>query len=385
MSAPGFAVLCSADGVIVSSYGDAPMTAGSALAAAVARDSRDRVLQILSDAKLSEQHSIIQMVNGETLEVHCAGDAERILVVAGPTAADVRDRCAELTDEPVAGPMARRIASTSIPDELTIDLWQELARVNNDLATAQRQLAKSNAELRWLNEQKNQLLGMAAHDLRNPLAAVIAYSSFVLEEEARLSPEQSSMLRRIQVNVETMLGMVEDVLDFSAIESGTVRLDPVQVTLGELLTELVESSRLIADKKGIRIASVVDRDVPPLFADRRKLSQVLNNLMTNAIKFSHPGASVTVAAGCDPGSAVWISVSDRGLGMSPEQMDRLFKPFGRVGVQATGGEKSTGLGLAIARRIVEAHGGRIEVESAVGKGTTFTVVLPLPADAANDT
>lgn len=377
MSENGFAVLCGADGVVVSSYGDDDMAVGTSLAMAVARDSRERLLQILADGKLSEQHSIMQMAGGATIEMHCAGGDGRLLVVAALNAADVRQRCEELFDHPVAGPMARRIAATSVPDELSIDLWQELARVNNDLATAQRQLARNNAELRWLNEQKNQLLGMAAHDLRNPLAAVIAYSGFLLEDEARFTADQSGMLRRILVNVETMLEMVEDVLDFSAIESGTVRLDPVTLSLGELVTEVVENNLLIAEKKDIRIASAVDQNIPEVTVDRRKLSQVLNNLITNAIKFSHSGSSVTVAAGFDPDAGVWISVTDRGLGMSPQQKELLFKPFGRVGVAATAGEKSTGLGLAIARRIVEAHQGRIEVESVQGEGTTFTVVLPV--------
>lgn len=369
-------MLCGADGVIVSAYRSDDMTPGTSLAMAVARDSRERLLQILADGKLSEQHSILQMAGGETLEVHCAGEDEKILVVAAPTAADVRQRCEELFDQPDCGSLARRIATTSVPDELTIDLWQEVARVNNDLATAQRQLARTNGQLRWLNEQKNQLLGMAAHDLRNPLAVVMAYSDFLLEDEAQFSADQSGMLRRIRVSVETMLAMVEDVLDFSAIESGTVRLDPVELTLGELVSEVEESNKLVAEKKEIRIVSVVDRDIPRVRVDRRKLSQVLNNLMTNAIKFSHTGSSVTLAASFDPEAGIRISVTDRGLGMSPEQKERLFKPFGHVGVEATAGEKSTGLGLAIARRIVEAHQGRIEVESVEGKGTMFTVVLP---------
>lgn len=103
---------------------------------------------------------------------------------------------------------------------------------------------------------------------------------------------------------------------------------------------------------------------------------VLANLVSNAIKFSHPGSTVTIAARPDTDGSLRISVRDEGLGMPAEQTARLFQPFARVGVEATAGEKSTGLGLAIVRRIVEAHQGRVEVESAPGEGTTFTVLLP---------
>lgn len=383
MTDTGFAVLCAADGVVITSYGESAFTAGAPLTMAVARDSRERLLQIMSDARGGEQHSIMQMADGSTLELHCAGDNGRILVVGAPAVAGVRSRCEALASDPVAGAMARRIAATSVPDELTLDLWSELARVNNELATAQRQLAKSNAELRWLNEQKNQLLGMAAHDLRNPLAAVIAYTGFVLQKSENLSSDQAAMMHRIEVNVEAMLGMVEDVLDFSAIESGTVRLDPSELALGELISDIAETNGLIAERKNIRIVSIAGAGLPRIVADRRKLAQVINNLVTNAIKFSHPGSSVTIAAGAGDGE-VWISVTDRGLGMTPEQTARLFEPFARVGVQATAGEKSTGLGLAIVRRIVEAHRGHVEVESAPGQGTTFTVVLPAVGAAASD-
>lgn len=379
MSATGFAVLCGPDGIVLSNYGGDEPAVGTSLAVAVARESRQRLLQILADARLSEQHSIIETGDGATVEVHCAAEDGRLLVVAALNAGEVRRRCEELFDEPLAGPLARRIAATSVPDELTIDLWQQLARVNNDLATAQRQLARNNAELRWLNEQKNQLLGMAAHDLRNPLAAVIAYTEFLREDEAQFTADQRSMLRRISANVETMLEMVEDVVDFSAVESGTVRLDLVEVTLRELVSDVVENNLLVAEKKDIRIAWAVHPDVPQISADRRKLAQVLNNIVNNAIKFSHRGSAVDLDAGFDPEAGIRIAVVDRGLGMSPEQREQLFKPFGRVGVQATAGEKSTGLGLAIARRIVEAHQGRIEVESVQGEGTTFTVVLPVSA------
>ena len=376
MSRSGFAVICGPEGRVKSSFGEGPIAAGTSLSVVVARDSRERLLQVLLDAQTTEQHSVLQMEDGSALEVHCASDGGRTLVVAGATPADVRRRCEEICEDPGAAAMARRIVAASAPDELSADLWSELARVNNDLATVHRQLAKTNAELRWLNEQKNQLLGMAAHDLRNPLAAVLGYAHFVSIDAEQLSPEHRRMLGRIQANVQTMLSIVEDVVDFSAIESGTVRLDLKEFALPDLVAEVVEINGPIAARKDISIASILDSDVPVLVADKRKLSQVVSNLVTNAIKFSHSGSSLTIAAGPDPEGGLWISVSDHGLGMSPQQTARLFEPFASVGVQGTAGEKSTGLGLAIVRRIVEAHHGRVTVESVPGVGTTFTVVLP---------
>lgn len=376
MSGGGFSVLCSPAGIVTATFGTTMLETGSALVLAAAKDSRERLLQILADARQAEQHSILSTAGGATVEIHCASDGIRTLVIAAHDPAEVRSRCGELFDDPVAGPLARRIVSTAAPDELTLDLWSELAHVNNELATAQRSLAKSNAELRWLNEQKNQLLGMAAHDLRNPLAAVLGYAAFVLEDEQRLSPDQRGLMRRIVANARLMLAIVEDALDFSAIESGTVRLDVSEFSIDEFLAEAAETSEPLAHRKDIHIVTASDREMPPARADRAKLAQVINNLVTNAVKFSHSGSTVTLAAGPEPEGGIWFSVTDRGLGMSPEQTARLFQPFARVGVQPTGGEKSTGLGLAIVRRIVEAHRGRVEVESAPGQGTTFTVVLP---------
>lgn len=358
------------------SYG-AEIAPETALSKFIAPDSRERLQLLIQQSSGGASHSILQTAAGVTLEVHFASEAGRVLVLGAATPAGIRDRCAALQHEAGVEVLARRILEGATPDTLTIDLWSELARVNNELATAHRQLAKNNAELRWMNEQKNQLLGMAAHDLRNPLAAVLGYSFFVLASPATLTPEQERMLRRIRVNVETMLAMVEDVLDFSAIESGTVRLDPAELVLEELVHDVVETNFAIAEAKQIRIGTMVDSGMPPIVGDRRKLTQVVNNLVTNAIKFSHPDSEVTIAAGLDAKVGVRLSVSDRGLGMTTEQKARLFEPFAKIGVEATAGEKSTGLGLAIVRRIVEAHRGRVEVESEAGRGTTFTVVLPL--------
>ena len=384
MSDPGFAILCTPDGIVISAFGGSPLAAGTPLSVIVARDSRERLQQMLLLARSGvPQHSLLQMADGQTLEVHCAGEEGRTLVLSGATPAAIRRRCEEIADSSGAAVMARRIgAAAAGPDEFSVDLWSEVARVNNDLATAHRQLAKTNAELRWLNEQKNELLGMAAHDLRNPLAVVLGYSQFIAMFSEQLSPEHRSMLGRIEANVRTMLAIVEDVLDFSAIESGTVRLDLTEFPLADLVSDVAGVNAVIAARKDIGIAPFVDPDMPILLADRRKLSQVLNNLLTNAIKFSHAGSSISITAGHGPEHTVRIAVRDRGLGMSPEQTALLYQPFGRVGVQATDGEKSTGLGLAIVRRIVEAHLGKVEVESVPGAGTTFTVILPASSTVA---
>lgn len=375
----GFLVLCDADGVVTTTFGEGPLVPGVPLWTGVAHDSRERLVQILRDARETEQHTILQMRDGTTLDLHCAEEEGRLLVVAAATAAGILSRCESVFDDPRVGGLARRLAARSRPDELSLDIWSELARLNNDLSTAQRQLAKSNAELRWLNEQKNELLGMAAHDLRNPLAAVLAYLYFVSLDAAGLGPEQQRMIGRIQSNVQVMLAIVEDVLDFSAIESGTVRLEMTTFTVAELFAEIAATSGPLAERKNIHILSTIEEGVGPLVADRRKITQVLDNLVTNALKFSHPGSTVTLAARTDPEGGSRMAVSDQGVGMSPEQIARLFQPFGRVGVAATAGEKGTGLGLAIVKRIVELHGGAVAVTSRLGQGTE--VVLSVPGAA----
>lgn len=366
--------LCRQGGIVERSSDDAS-TAGSPLVAFFARDSRTKVMQLLVDARESPAHSVVQTQDGAVLEAYCACDETRALVITGRSVVDIRRWCDELAGSETTAALARAIGEATKPSELTFDLWDELARVNNELATAHRDLAKSNAQLRWLSEQKNQLLGMAAHDLRNPLAVVLAYTKFVLEDEERLSPEQAEMMARIRANAEAMLSIVEDVVDFTAIESGTVHLETAPFDVAGLVREVVEVCRIIASRKQIEIEADIERDLPEIVADRRKIAQVLTNLVTNAIKYSPAGERIRVIAAKAADGTVRISVTDHGAGMSAIQVQRLFRPFQRVGTKPTAGEKSTGLGLAIVSRIVDAHHGRIEVESTPGKGSTFTVLL----------
>lgn len=374
----GFFVVASLDGV-VEEASDAEFRTGTPLATSFARDSRPKLMQLVVDGRSSVASALLQTLDQETVEAYCCSDSERLLLIAGTTSDDVRQCCERIDGPPERVALARRIWTSVDPGGQSVDMWSELARVNNELATAHRQLARSNAELRWLNEQKNQLLGMAAHDLRNPLAAVLAFSGFLLDDRDDLSADHVELATSIRQSAETMLALVEDVLDFSAIESGVVRLELVDLSVDTLLSDVVEGCRFVATRKEVVIAKAVDPTVPTIVGDRRKLAQVLYNLLTNAIKFSHRNASVRVTAGPTDEGGVWIAVTDQGVGMTSEEIGRLFKPFGRVGPAPTGGETSTGLGLAIVSRIVSAHGGTIEVQSRPGAGSTFTVVLPAKA------
>ena len=243
---------------------------------------------------------------------------------------------------------------------------------------AAAQLAAKNAQLAELNDIKNQLLGMAAHDLRNPLHVVNAASSFLLDDMGRgLSEEERrDLLGRVNKNSEFMLKLIDDLLDVAKIESGRLDLELADGDLCGLIEEDLSMNRVLAKKKNIRLDFTPECDVPLFRFDRAKVEQVLNNLISNAVKFSEPGTAVMLRTSRANGTMV-VSVRDQGPGIPAGEIDKLFKPFSKTSVHSTAGEKSTGLGLAISRRIVEGHGGRIWAESEVGKGSTFSFSLPV--------
>lgn len=246
------------------------------------------------------------------------------------------------------------------------------------LRESQGQLLDRNNRLETLNEQKNRLLGMAAHDLRNPLGVILAYSEF-LESEAYdvLDGNQREFVSTIKSTSEFMLNLINELLDVSTIESGQLHLEAEVADLNELAQRNISLNQVLAQQKEIELVFHPGESLPTMILDRGKIEQVLNNLIGNAVKYSHPGTKVTISIQAAAGFAL-CSVRDQGLGIPAEEIPKLFKAFGRTSVKATGGEQSTGLGLAIVRRIVEGHGGRITVDSQVGHGSTFTFTLPFP-------
>jgi signal transduction histidine kinase len=261
-------------------------------------------------------------------------------------------------------------------DELH-QLRSSLMEMNHELSNLSRQQQKSNAELQRLNELKNQFLGMAAHDLRNPIANIYAYTSLFLDDEERqIAPDMRQVLTDLRSLSEFMLHLISDLLDITVIEMGRLQLDTQPVEPVSLLQQVISLNRLFAQRNKIELVAEI-ASLPALIRiDPHKLKQVLNNLISNGIKFSPPGSSVLLQAVL-AGDRLRITVRDQGPGLSQQEQEKLFKPFGRGNARPQHGESSTGLGLAISRRIVEAHGGEIGVISEPGKGATFWFELPL--------
>lgn len=267
-------------------------------------------------------------------------------------------------------------AGEAAGNEATLD---HLTRLNNEMANLQRELARTNWELRQANESKNEALGMAAHDLRNPLSAIGAFASLLLDDGNTLDPEiHTEVLGRIRSASQSMQRLVEELVDFSALEGGKVRLRREDVDVIALIRDNVSLLRPIAGESGIRLVEVLPAGSRMAHVDGAKVEQVVSNLVGNAVKFSEAGSEVTVELRID-GDHFVLCVRDQGPGIPEDQIEDIFEPFRR----APGGapRQGAGLGLAIVRRIVRAHDGRIDVDSEPGSGAAFTVRIPLRAEA----
>jgi len=261
-------------------------------------------------------------------------------------------------------------------DEEELELLRsQLLTTNNELNNLTRTLHKQNAQLAHLNTVKNQFLGMAAHDLRKPISVIMSYTEFLLDEaEEQLDEEQMSFLDRIEGSAGFMKRLVDDFLDVSAIESGRFQLHMAEHNANDILEKSLVLARIQAKKKGVELTISIGSNLPKIALDADKLEQALSNLIGNAIEHSSSGACVNVTLQTTEGK-IFFKIKDQGVGMKKEAMEKLFLPFSKTGSVKTGGEKSTGLGLTITHKIIEAHHGEIFVESEEGKGSTFTVVL----------
>ncbi|HVU24252.1 MAG TPA: hybrid sensor histidine kinase/response regulator [Opitutus sp.] len=239
------------------------------------------------------------------------------------------------------------------------------------------QLKSLVGQLSNANASKNRFLGMAAHDLRNPLASIRGLAEFLRDGiVGQLTPDQLDLVNTIHGASQSMLTLVNDLLDVATIEAGELKIVQEMHDLGELVAKRVYLANIDAAKKETRIVFAPAGAGPRALIDAAKIQQVVDNLVSNAVKYSPPRATVTVELRATAREC-HLGVKDQGPGIPPDERDRLFKDFSRLSVKPTGGEQSTGLGLAICRKIVEAHRGSISAENLPGGGCEFRVILPL--------
>jgi signal transduction histidine kinase len=258
----------------------------------------------------------------------------------------------------------------------TENMRSNLVGLNNELNNLTRRLQKKTAALERLDAQKNQFFGMAAHDIRQTLSVIKMFSEFLETESTdQLSSLHREFLCHIRVSAQLMENILNDFLDFSVFEAGKLSLHKSATDITPWLAQAVQPSSMLALQKGVEIIVTTPGEGSFLFIDSSKMTQVVNNLLSNALKFSHAGNRIVVKLFFSRTETV-LSVADQGPGISVENQQHLFEPFVKLHAAPRQSEKSSGLGLAIVKKIVDAHGGRVWVESEPGQGTTFFVALP---------
>jgi len=252
----------------------------------------------------------------------------------------------------------------------------ELEMVNKAIQAREQELQATNRQLEKANRLKSQFLATMSHELRTPLNSIIGFSE-LLEDETygALNNKQMKYVGNIVVSSKHLLQLINDILDLAKVESGTVGIHPEKLSLSDAMSVVKSVVEPLATKKDIGLSIEVADGVETITADPARLKQILYNLLSNAIKFTPTGGKVSITAAASNGN-VEISVTDTGIGIGEKDQQCIFSEFLQVEDSYARKYEGTGLGLALTRKLVELHGGRIWVESSPGKGSCFTFTIP---------
>ena len=263
---------------------------------------------------------------------------------------------------------------------------EDLKKLNNGFESKVDELAQVNLRLYEMNNLKNEFLATMSHELRTPLNSILGFSDVLLSNMQALNDKQRRYVGHIQSSGRTLLNLINDVLDLAKIESGKMELHPVELSLADLVERTVGSMTALADKKNIDLHGQVDPDLPVLLQDLGKLQQILSNLLSNAVKVTPEGGRVQVRAELRDAGRFALIVEDTGIGIPLEDQERIFEKF-RQGASLSGQRdtltreyEGTGLGLSITKELSKLLGGGVSVQSEFGKGSLFTIDLPIRAE-----
>jgi len=258
-----------------------------------------------------------------------------------------------------------------------------LVSVANENADLVGELRVNNLQLERANRLKSEFLASVSHELRTPMNAIIGYTKLMLDGlDGEMTAQQQTDLFRVAQAADNLLGLINGLLDLAKIEAGKMELNVEEVNIVEVTDEALELVRPHADEKGLEVRALIPLGLPNVWADRARVRQVLANMLANAVKFTERG-TVSVGATAAEGW-VTVSVSDTGVGISPEAQAYVFDEFRQADSSTTRRYGGTGLGLAISKRLVTLHGGRIWVDSEVGRGSSFHFTLPIRVRAGGE-
>ncbi len=256
---------------------------------------------------------------------------------------------------------------------------QELRQINQEM---EKRIVERTAELNEAMEKakeadrlKSAFLATMSHELRTPLNSIIGFTGIILQGLAGpLNEEQHKQMSMVQTSARHLLTLINDVLDISKIEAGQLALSITSFELKPSIEKMVKLISPMAEKKGLELKLDISDDVQTVTTDQRRLEQVILNLLNNAVKFTEKGG---VSISCRTRDDHYIlSVADTGIGMGPEEMEHIFKPFHQIDTGLTRKYEGTGLGLSISKKLLKMMGGEIHVESQRGKGSIFTIRFP---------
>jgi signal transduction histidine kinase len=249
----------------------------------------------------------------------------------------------------------------------------------SDIKEKNDRLKRQNNKLKEITKSRDKFLNIAVHDLRSPLSCIVGYLDLLnVMPGIQNDPDLQKMSKIMSRNCSGMFDLINDILDINKINNGDLEMNIEKVQISSVIHECFDTNMILCQKKTIDLVSDVSESIPACLADRRRVLEILNNLVGNAIKFSERDTQIKISAEYKTDSKyIWVKVSDQGQGIPPDEVPTLFQAFHQTSTVATEGEKGTGLGLAIVKKLVDLQKGEVKVKSELGAGSEFKFSIPV--------